>query len=99
MFDPNVDTSTPNLFSCGRSRERDFDNLPVSLPRGSHPFPSRTRKLSLVGPMVLHAEVCGRLGDRRHKSGKPTLRSGLFCVWTDMGLSRRRWIGPSALRN
>ena len=31
-----------------------------------HPFPSRTRKLSLAGPMVLHGRPCGRLGDRRH---------------------------------
>ena len=31
-----------------------------------HPFPSRTRKLSLAGPMVLHGRLCGRLGDRRH---------------------------------
>ena len=30
-----------------------------------HPFPSRTRKLSLAGPMVLHGRLCGRLGDRR----------------------------------
>ena len=30
-----------------------------------HPFPSRTRKLSLAGPMVLHGQLCGRLGDRR----------------------------------
>jgi hypothetical protein len=30
-----------------------------------HPFPSRTRKLSLAGPMVLHGRPCGRLGDRR----------------------------------
>jgi hypothetical protein len=30
-------------------------DLPVTIPRGSHPFPSRTRKLSLAGPMVLHA--------------------------------------------
>ena len=33
-----------------------------------HPFPSRTRKLSLAGPMVLHGEPCGRLGDRRQYS-------------------------------
>jgi hypothetical protein len=26
----------------------------VIIPRGSHPFPSRTRKLSLAGPMILH---------------------------------------------
>ena len=30
-----------------------------------HPFPSRTRKLSLAGPMVLHGRLCGRLGNRR----------------------------------
>ncbi len=26
----------------------------VVSPRGSHPFPSRTRKLSSAGPMILH---------------------------------------------
>ena len=30
-------------------------DLSVILPRGIHPFPSRTRKLSPAGPMVLHA--------------------------------------------
>src|SRR6266480_1746436 len=39
----------------------------VILPRGIHPFPSRTRKLSPAGPIVLHAKVCGRVGRRRHK--------------------------------
>jgi hypothetical protein len=39
----------------------------VILPRGFHPFPSRTRKLSPAGPMVLHAKVCGRVGSCRHK--------------------------------
>jgi hypothetical protein len=41
--------------------------LPVILPQGKHPFPSRTRKLSPAGPIVLHAKVCGRVGRRRHK--------------------------------
>src|SRR5207237_10081322 len=36
----------------------------VTLARGTHPFPSRTRKLSLSAPMVLHAQVCGRVGSR-----------------------------------
>ncbi len=40
---------------------------PVILPQGKHPFPSRTRKLSPAGPIVLHAKVCGRVGRRRHK--------------------------------
>jgi hypothetical protein len=42
-------------------------NLSVILPRGFHPFPSRTRKLSPAGPIVLHAKVCGRVGRCRHK--------------------------------
>ena len=32
----------------------------------SHPFPSRTRKLSLSAPMVLHGQLCGRVGRRRN---------------------------------
>src|SRR5271154_1020243 len=45
--------------------------FPVTILRGSHPFPSRTRKLSLAGPMVLRAQVRGRLGDRRNNIEKP----------------------------
>src|SRR5450631_2128177 len=37
----------------------------VIIPRGSHPFPSRTRKLSLAGPMILHGQLCGNVGRRR----------------------------------
>src|ERR1700761_9278360 len=45
-----------------------------------HPFPSRTRKLSLVGPMVLHGRLCGRLGDRRQYTPNegPAEEAGLF---------------------
>jgi hypothetical protein len=43
----------------------------VILPRGFHPFPSRTRKLSPAGPIVLYAKVCGRVGRRRIKSKRP----------------------------
>ena len=42
-------------------------NFPAIIPRGSHPFPSRTRKLSPAGPIVLYAKVCGRVGRRRIK--------------------------------
>ena len=45
----------------------DSYELSVILPRGFHPFPSRTRKLSPAGPIVLHAKVCGRVGSCRHK--------------------------------
>src|SRR5438067_10105080 len=40
-------------------------DFPVVLPEGPHPIPSRTRKLSPPGPMVLHGSPCGRVGRRR----------------------------------
>src|SRR5438094_5038863 len=35
-------------------------SLPVVIGSGSHPFPFRTRKLSLIPPMVLHGKLCWR---------------------------------------
>src|SRR6185437_4732159 len=43
----------------------------VILPRGFHPFPSRTRKLSPAGPIVLCEKVYGRVGRRRIKTKAP----------------------------
>ena len=37
----------------------------MAIARGPHPIPSRTRKLSLSAPMVLHDILCGRVGRRR----------------------------------
>ena len=37
-------------------------SMPVVIGSGSHPFPFRTRKLSLIPPMVLHGKLCGRVG-------------------------------------
>src|SRR5206468_13082584 len=45
--------------------------LPVVIGSGSHPFPFRTRKLSLLPPMVLHGKLCGRVGRCRHYSTGP----------------------------
>src|SRR5690606_35753336 len=42
-----------------------FEAFPVAMSEGSHPFPSRTRKLSPPEPMVLHGKPCGRVGRRR----------------------------------
>ncbi len=55
----------------------------VTVARGSHPFPSRTRKLSLSAPMVLHARVCGRVGRRPINLKNPGLRdeSRGFSLW------------------
>src|SRR5262245_49484259 len=47
----------------------------VATPERSHPFPSRTRKLSSPGPMVLQAQVCGRVGRCRGFEG-PLARAG-----------------------
>ena len=45
---------------CDRQRRLGVDagittSFPVVIGAGSHPFPFRTRKLSLPPPMVLHA--------------------------------------------
>ena len=37
----------------------------VVLARGKHPFPFRTRQLSLSAPMILQGQPCGKVG-RRH---------------------------------
>src|ERR1700688_355274 len=58
-------------------------DLSVILPRGIHPFPSRTRKLSPAGPMVLHAPS---VWERRSLPAliKASLRNqiGLFLLGT-----------------
>ena len=56
-------------------------SFPVVIGAGSHPFPFRTRKLSLPPPMVLRAQVRGRVGRCREYSSKPAscnARGGLF---------------------
>src|SRR6267143_2432254 len=47
---------------------------------GPHPFPSRTRSLSLSAPMVLPSRGGGRVGRRQLLTQKPapTHRSGLL---------------------
>src|SRR3954451_16111456 len=45
-------------------RQRVVTAFWVTLARRTHPFPSRTRKLSSSAPMVLHRQLCGRVGSR-----------------------------------
>ena len=57
-------------FMPSRARHRDPrcrppTSFPVAIGEGSHPFPFRTRKLSPPPPMVLQAQVCGRVGHCR----------------------------------
>ena len=56
-------------------------NISVAIARRSHPFPSRTRKLSSFAPMVLHGRLCGRVGAAGFKTWRPFEKSkGLFYV-------------------
>jgi hypothetical protein len=45
----------------------------AAIPKRSHPFPSRTRKLSFSGPMVLQGQPCGRVGRCRGFEGPLTI--------------------------
>ena len=54
-------------------------SLPVVIGSGFHPFPFRTRKLSLIPPMVLYGKLYGRVGRCRHYLLRPeTLCLGPF---------------------
>src|SRR5437660_5965194 len=75
------------LFRSFRTSKFAIRNLiafPVVVSRGSHPFPSRTRKLSLLEPMVLRGKLRGRVGSRRIKFQEArsiNFRAGfLFCL-------------------
>ena len=48
-------------------RVRMFRRVTVVIAPGKRPVPFRTRKLSLVAPMVLQSKDCGRVGHRRTK--------------------------------
>lgn len=49
------------------------NNFPVVIGAGSHPFPFRTRKLSLLPPMVLRGKLRGRVGRCRDYSQGPVV--------------------------
>ncbi len=56
--------------------------FPVVIGEGSHPFPFRTRKLSLIPPMVLCGKLHGRVGRCRHYSTKARCsRHRAFSIW------------------
>src|SRR5687767_6803950 len=53
--------------------------FPVIIERGSHPFPFRTRQLSLSSPMILSGQLFGKVGRRRDKFfEKPLSNQRLF---------------------
>jgi hypothetical protein len=58
-------------------------SLPASIARGPHPFPSRTRSLSLAARMVLPGPLGGRVRRRRLSSKSPSASyeaEGLFGI-------------------
>jgi hypothetical protein len=72
-----------SLLTCARDRRHSRPCFALrqfflaTIPERSHPFPSRTRKLSSPGPMVLQGQPCGRVGRRRGFEG-PLSRAGLL---------------------
>src|SRR5215208_1065686 len=72
-----------------------FLSFPVVIGEGSHPFPFRTRKLSSLPPMVLHAKVCGRVGhcrDYYRKKARCFIQHRAFSCYREKeeGEGRRR---------
>src|SRR5258705_3354309 len=60
----------------------------VTLARGTHPFPSGTRKLSLSAPMVLHARVCGSVGSCPvYHMARPKGRAFVFLKAIPLGVN------------
>src|SRR5262245_48813770 len=57
------------------ARNSNTNRFPAIIPEGQHPIPSRTRKLSPPGPMVLQGGPCGRVGRRREIFAKAGSRT------------------------
>ena len=53
----------------------------MAIAEGSHPFPFRTRKLSLQAPMVLGPSGPGRVGRRRISHTSPATERGSCFFW------------------
>ena len=62
------------FFSRGKEKPS-TDSVAMSV--GSHPIPSRTRKLSLSEPMVLQGKPCGRVGRCRSYGSPVSKEAGL----------------------
>ena len=54
-------------FTVELSRQLNNDISGADAVGGTHPFPSRTRRLRPNRPMVLHWRRCGRAGGRQIK--------------------------------
>src|SRR3979490_2482795 len=71
----------PKLAQRAQEGDPRQTSLPVVIGSGFHPFPFRTRKLSLIPPMVLYGKLYGRVGRCRHYHQRPeTLWLGPFSL-------------------
>ena len=91
-------------FSKYKTRRPSFlKSFPVVVSRGSHPFPSRTRKLSLLEPMVLRGQLCGRVGSRRDYLNEGPLRTfpgrAFVCDIAGRPVSEPRAVATGSVRN
>jgi hypothetical protein len=73
-------------------------SLPVVIGAGSHPFPFRTRKLSLLPPMVLHGKLCGRVGRCRHYYSRVRRQLGRQHTVSHAGMGSVFWAASQARR-
>ena len=82
--EPKVTFAPAPRGAIGGGRQRDHGSastrFPVAIAAGSHPFPSRTRKLSPPAPMVLEGRPSGRVGRRRNTSSETTPPSARGCL-------------------
>ena len=63
----------------------------VVIAKRSHPFPSRTRKLSSFAPMVLRGRLRGRVGRRRNLFIKPLVLRGAFFLGPQLHRFYLKW--------
>lgn len=84
------------LHSPGGSGRRILDNKRFRwlIAAGSHPFPSRTRKLRLPAPMVLGGRPPGRVGRRRISQIEPPPMAGVRSR-SPPGTGRRSWVASA----
>ena len=62
IFWQKIDFYPSCAMRCANTVAQRHEKFPVAISEGSHPFPSRTRKLSPPEPMVLRGKPRGRVG-------------------------------------
>src|SRR5437868_7712604 len=87
------------LYTTPREVEPRTASMPVVIGSGSHPFPFRTRKLSLIPPMVLRGKLCGRVGRCRHYFEGPIMKMVGPLICTPAGTVARYAVSGLSARH